>query len=43
MRGAWTVAVYRSPTDVELPGADDDLDGGDVVPGFRMPVGEVFP
>lgn len=38
-----TVSVYRSPTDVEALTATDHLDGADVVPGFRLPVAELFP
>ncbi|MCY4661523.1 MAG: Uma2 family endonuclease [Acidobacteria bacterium] len=38
-----TVRVHRSATDVEVIGADGDLDGGDVLPGFRRPVRRLFP
>jgi Uma2 family endonuclease len=37
------VAVYRSATEVHLLGPDDELDGGDVLPGFRCPVRDFFP
>lgn len=37
-----TAAVYRSPTDVVILTETDTLDGGDVVPGWRMAVSEVF-
>jgi Uma2 family endonuclease len=37
-----TVRVFTSPQAVQLLGADDHLDGGDVVPGFRLRVGEWF-
>lgn len=37
-----TVKVYRSPTDVVVLTEADTLDGGDVVPGWRMPVAEIF-
>ncbi len=37
-----TAAVYRSPTDVTILTEADTLDGGDVVPGWRMPVSEIF-
>ena len=37
-----TVKVYRSPTDVVVLTEADMLDGGDVVPGWRMPVSEIF-
>jgi len=34
--------VYRSLTDVESVGVGDELPGGDVLPGFRAPVAELF-
>jgi Uma2 family endonuclease len=34
--------VYRSLLDVRELGPDDDLDGEDLVPGFRCPLGELF-
>ena len=37
-----TVTVYRSLTDVEILTETDTLDGGDVVPGFKFPVAELF-
>ena len=37
-----TAKVYRSPTDVIVLTEADTLDGGDVVPGWRMPVAEIF-
>ena len=37
-----TVQVYRSMTDVVTLGEDDTLDGGDVVPGWRLPVVDIF-
>ncbi len=36
------VTVYRSATDIQTLTEDDDLRGGDVVPGFRCRVGEIF-
>lgn len=36
------VSVYRSLTDVVILEEHDELDGGDVVPGFRCRVGEIF-
>jgi Uma2 family endonuclease len=36
------VYVYRSPTDVRILQPGDELDGGDVVPGFRLPVRDLF-
>ena len=37
-----TVYVYRSPHDVQALGEDDELSGGDVLPGFRYGVGRLF-
>ncbi len=37
-----TVKVYRSTTDDIILTEADTLDGGDVVPGWRMPVSEIF-
>ncbi len=37
-----TAAVYRSPTDITILTEADTLDGGDVVPGWSMPVSEIF-
>ncbi|MCA1685153.1 MAG: Uma2 family endonuclease [Planctomycetia bacterium] len=34
--------VYTSPTDVRILKPGDDLDGGPVLPGFRVPVKAVF-
>jgi Uma2 family endonuclease len=40
---AWrTVTVYRSTTDITTLTEKDDLDGEDVVPGFRCRVSEIF-
>lgn len=36
------VTVYRSLTDVTALSENDDLEGGDVVPGFRCKVAEIF-
>ena len=36
------VHVYRSPQEVEVVGTDEDLEGGDVLPGFRCPVRRLF-
>ena len=36
------VTVYRSMTDVTRLSVGDELDGGDVVPGFRCKVSEFF-
>ena len=37
-----TVRVYRSLADSDLLTEQDTLDGGDVVPGWRLPVSEIF-
>lgn len=37
------VHVYRSPQHVEVLGTADDLEGGDVLPGFLCPVQRLFP
>ena len=39
---ARTASVYRSPTDVVILTEANTLDGGDVVPGWRMRVSEIF-
>ena len=36
------VSVHRSKTDVTRLSEGDELDGGDVVPGFRCKVSEIF-
>lgn len=36
------VLVYLSPKSIEVFDRDDVLDGGDILPGFRMPVAELF-
>lgn len=37
-----SVSVYRPMTDVMYMSESDELDGGDVVPGFRCKVSEIF-
>jgi Uma2 family endonuclease len=37
-----TIAVYRSLTDITILIENDWLQGGDIIPGFRCLVGEVF-
>jgi Uma2 family endonuclease len=37
-----TVAVYRSLTDIITLTEKDTLDGSEVVPGFQIPVAEIF-
>ena len=36
------VVVHRSDIDLQILGEDDTLDGGDVVPGFRLAIRELF-
>jgi Uma2 family endonuclease len=36
------VSIYHSMKDVMRLSEDDELDGGDVVPGFRCKVSEIF-
>ena len=36
------VRVYRSLADSDLLTEEDTLDGGDVVPGWRLPVADIF-
>lgn len=37
-----TVAVYTSPTTVRTLSASDTLDGGSVLPGFTLPLAQLF-
>jgi hypothetical protein len=37
-----TVTVYRSREEIRLISADGEIDGGDVLPGFRCKVSELF-
>jgi Uma2 family endonuclease len=37
-----TVMVYRSLDDIRVLTQDATLDGGDVVPGWRLPVADLF-
>jgi Uma2 family endonuclease len=37
------VYVYESPRQVRILGEADELDGGGVLPGFRIPVASLFP
>jgi Uma2 family endonuclease len=37
-----TVTVYRSLTEIVVLTEKDTLDGGDVVPGFQIPIAEIF-
>ncbi len=36
------VTCYRSVTDVMIQTTTDQLDGGDIVPGFHCPVADIF-
>lgn len=36
------VYVYDAPTHVRILTVQDDLTGGEIVPGFRMPLGQLF-
>ncbi len=37
------VYVYESPRQVRILGVDDELDGGAVLPGMRIPIASLFP
>jgi len=37
-----TVTVYRSLTDITILTEHDTLDGGDAIPGWTMPVRDLF-
>jgi Uma2 family endonuclease len=39
---AKTVTVYSSPTKLKILSASDVLDGGKVLPGFKLPVAKLF-
>ena len=39
---ARTVTVFRPDAALKLLGEDDILDGNDVLPGFSVPVAEIF-
>jgi Uma2 family endonuclease len=36
------IEVYRPDADIVILGEEDTLTGGDVLPGFELPVREVF-
>jgi Uma2 family endonuclease len=38
-----SLKVYRSRTEVTVLTIDDSFDGGEVVPGFRLPIRRIFP
>ncbi len=40
--GAKKVYVYESPTSVRILTAADTLDGGPVLPGFQLPLANLF-
>lgn len=37
-----TVTVYRSHQDVKVFAGNQELDGGEIIPGFRIRVSEIF-
>ncbi len=37
-----TAAVYASPSDVQILGEEDTLDGGEVLPGFTLDLAKLF-
>ncbi len=37
-----SVTVHRAGADPRVYAADEDLDGGDVLPGFRLPLSKLF-
>jgi len=37
-----TVTVYRSASDIETLSVGAELDGGDLLPGFRCPIADLF-
>src|SRR5262249_49692616 len=39
---ARTVTIFRPDAALKLVGAGETLDGGDVLPGFSVPVAELF-
>jgi Uma2 family endonuclease len=38
-----SVTVYRSRDDIRIVAEDEELNGGDVLPGFACRVGDLFP
>jgi Uma2 family endonuclease len=49
VRTVWVVVprtreiyVYRTASDVRILTATDELDGGDLLPGFRLPLADLF-
>jgi hypothetical protein len=36
------VTVYRSLSQITVLGANDTLDGADVVPGWQLPIAQLF-
>jgi Uma2 family endonuclease len=38
----WTVTVYGPDRSARVLSVDDTLDGGDVLPGFTLPVADIF-
>ena len=40
---AKTVTEYRSPTEIRIFRLTDELNGGEILPGFRTPLASLFP
>jgi Uma2 family endonuclease len=40
--GAEQVYIYTSPTEIRVLSSSDELDGGTLLPGFRLPVASLF-
>jgi Uma2 family endonuclease len=38
----WQVTVYRSLQDIKIHSAHEELDGGEILPGFRVKVADIF-
>lgn len=39
---ARTITEYRSPTEIRILGVTEELEGGQILPGFRAPVASIF-
>lgn len=38
-----SISIYESPRRVTILGPEDELDGGPILPGFRLPLSTLFP
>lgn len=38
----WLAAAYRKENETVTWGTADEFSGGDILPGFRLPVAEIF-